>query len=339
MRKAVCQIKHSVCAGVLVLLSLLLGALTTALPAHAMRVLYLDMAIPGPAADVKKIEVALTEIMGARANTVKIIVGELPASEVPNRAAILLARVDQAAADLIVCVNQFDVAIIKKERPQQRVLFLSSYDPLAQGLVKNLATPGGNISGISLAGPVWYKQLEFLRDCFPATRRLGVLLEIGLAKELFDKADLNPVATQFGFTLIPVTLNSSADAKTVNAAMNSIKPEAWLLPASQLTLKHRTLINEIAAQQKAPAIFDRKRAASKGAPITLDHQSLGWQRLIAKQISLIDQGVSIGEIPIETPRKFISIINIESLQKSAITLKKSCIAQADYYEFSEAMIP
>jgi putative tryptophan/tyrosine transport system substrate-binding protein len=334
MRKAICQIKYGVCAAVLVLL----GALTTALPAHAMRVLYLDMAIPGPVADVKKIEVALTEIMGARANTVKIIVGELPASEVPNRAAILLARIDQAAADLIVCVDQFDVAIIRKERPQQRVLFLSSYDPLAQGLVKNLAAPGENISGVSLAGPVWYKQLEFLRDCFPATQRLGVLLESGLAKELFDKADLNPVAAQFGFNLITVTLDSNATAQSVSTAMKSIKADAWLMPASLLVLQHRTLINEIATQQKVPAMFDRKRAASKGAPITLDHQSLGWQRLIAKQISLIDQGVSIGEIPIETPRKFISIINIESLQKSAITLKKSCIAQADYFEFSETLL-
>src|SRR5207253_11101262 len=56
------------------------------------------------------------------------------------------------------------------------VLFAQSGDPVALGLVKSLAQPGGNFTGttflsLELAG----KRVELLKDAFPRLRRLAVL--------------------------------------------------------------------------------------------------------------------------------------------------------------------
>src|SRR5574337_5181 len=49
-------------------------------------------------------------------------------------------------------------------------------DPVLLGLVASLARPGGNVTGLSLAGPeVAAKYLSLLKDLLPGLRRIGVL--------------------------------------------------------------------------------------------------------------------------------------------------------------------
>src|SRR5262245_21083517 len=49
-------------------------------------------------------------------------------------------------------------------------------DPVGFGLVASLAHPGGNITGVTDAGPeVGTKRLELLKEAFPQASRVGVL--------------------------------------------------------------------------------------------------------------------------------------------------------------------
>src|SRR5262249_3423163 len=56
------------------------------------------------------------------------------------------------------------------------VMVASSRDPVAEGLVRSFARPGGNITGLTTAPvEIGGKQLELLREADPGVSRVGVL--------------------------------------------------------------------------------------------------------------------------------------------------------------------
>jgi ABC transporter substrate binding protein len=50
-------------------------------------------------------------------------------------------------------------------------------DPVAFGIVTNIARPGGNITGVSIeAGPeIWGKRVQVLREAVPTAAKVGFL--------------------------------------------------------------------------------------------------------------------------------------------------------------------
>lgn len=56
------------------------------------------------------------------------------------------------------------------------VVFAAVYDPVASGLVRSLARPGGNVTGLSNQGvELSTKRLELLKSAVPAARRIVYL--------------------------------------------------------------------------------------------------------------------------------------------------------------------
>ena len=51
-------------------------------------------------------------------------------------------------------------------------------DPVSSGLIKSMARPGGNLTGINiLAGTLVIKKLELLTKIVPKLARIGILLD------------------------------------------------------------------------------------------------------------------------------------------------------------------
>jgi hypothetical protein len=60
------------------------------------------------------------------------------------------------------------------------IVFITGGDPIAAGLVDNLAHPGGNITGVTLiAGELNRKRLEFLRELLQSGKSIVVMVNSG----------------------------------------------------------------------------------------------------------------------------------------------------------------
>ena len=58
------------------------------------------------------------------------------------------------------------------------VVFMAAEDPVKQGLVKSLARPGGNLTGVNFFGAeLASKRLELLRELVPEASRIAVLVD------------------------------------------------------------------------------------------------------------------------------------------------------------------
>jgi putative tryptophan/tyrosine transport system substrate-binding protein len=84
-----------------------------------------------------------------------------------------LARLN---VDLMLAGNTAALRALKQATGTIPIVMLGTGDPVATGLVTNLARPGGNITGISGMYPqLSGKRLEFLREVVPKVTRITML--------------------------------------------------------------------------------------------------------------------------------------------------------------------
>src|SRR5882672_3392050 len=93
------------------------------------------------------------------------------------------ARIPELAADLVqrkvdVIVVESTVAAQAAKRATSTIPIVMALvaDPVASGLVANLAHPGGNVTGLSLmTGELSAKRLQLLKETIPRLTRVAVL--------------------------------------------------------------------------------------------------------------------------------------------------------------------
>lgn len=95
-------------------------------------------------------------------------------------------------------------------------------DPVEAGLVKSLARPGGNVTGISLlTGELSGKRLELLKEAVPKASRIAVLYTPTNPIHVHEVKEVLPVpARAAGLTIQPWEVRAADDFDRVFAVMN-----------------------------------------------------------------------------------------------------------------------
>ena len=105
--------------------------------------------------------------------TIEYRFGEQDNKRMPELAADLV----RLKVDLIVVVGTGAAVAAKSATTNIPIVLTAVGDPVAAGLIANLARPGGNITGLSSLTPeLGGKRLEVLKDAIPGLSRVGLVL-------------------------------------------------------------------------------------------------------------------------------------------------------------------
>src|SRR5262249_50663355 len=97
-----------------------------------------------------------------------------------ERAAQSTAEFIRLKVDIIVTSGTPQTLAAKQATSVIPIVFATAGDPVGNGLVANLARPGGNVTGLSLqSNDAAGKRLELLREVVPGLRRLAILANVG----------------------------------------------------------------------------------------------------------------------------------------------------------------
>src|SRR5262245_26964821 len=98
-----------------------------------------------------------------------------------ERLPALAAELAALKVDVIVAGATVQALAAQKATRTIPIVFLAA-DPVASGLVTNLARPGGNLTGVSTLGPdLIGKSLELLKQTVPRASAIAVLWHPGVA--------------------------------------------------------------------------------------------------------------------------------------------------------------
>src|SRR5206468_303813 len=92
-----------------------------------------------------------------------------------DKLAGLAAELVRLNLDVIIAQSGVASLAVRNKTRTIPIVMASSGDAVRQGLVKSLARPGGNVTGLTLLSPeLSQKRLEVLREMLPSLSRVGV---------------------------------------------------------------------------------------------------------------------------------------------------------------------
>jgi len=105
-----------------------------------------------------------------------------------DRLADLATELIGLKVDVLVATEGAGPALAAKKATKTiPIVFTSVSDPISAGLVKSLARPGGNITGLTTGGPELYgKRLELLKETVPKSLPYGFLLGSDKSDHIFS---------------------------------------------------------------------------------------------------------------------------------------------------------
>ena len=133
--------------------------------------------------------------------------------------------------DVIVAISLGSVRATRQVTSAIPIVFYGNFDPLAAGLVKSLARPAGNLTGVLIApaGTLAGKKLELLREMVPRATRIALLAPDDPAIR-FQVQETQQAATALGVKLL-VTEVRERDYERAFAAIVAQQPDALFVAA------------------------------------------------------------------------------------------------------------
>jgi putative ABC transport system substrate-binding protein len=214
---------------------------------------------------------------------------------------------------IIVAFPGQPVRAVAKAAPDTPIVFAQTADPVAAGLVKSLAHPGGMITGISnIVQDITEKHLELLIAVLPELRRVGFLADSTnpVREELREAADRSVVRYKVEEIYEEVARPAEIDAAISRLADGGA--QALVVIASPIIVSERQRILRLAAARRWPVIGWSREWPADGALMSYGVDSSAGFRRAAFYIDKILKGANPGDLPVEQPIKIELIINLKT---------------------------
>ena len=240
----------------------------------------------------------------------------------------IAAELVQSGAEVIVCNGPY--AIRNAQRATQTIPILGlSDDMVSAGLVKSLARPGGNTTGISILAPeLDGKRQDILIELVPGVRRIGTLADPSVTTSQQLEA-LRVAARAHG---IELSMHTAARSDEITAAIDQAKAAdagALNVLATPLFSVNRNVVIERAAALRLPAIYQWPEMAEEGGLAAYGPRVVQLYRQLARQVAKVLRGVSPSDIPVEQPTQFELAINLRTAKAIGVTLPVSVLLRAN----------
>jgi putative ABC transport system substrate-binding protein len=209
------------------------------------------------------------------------------------------------------------------------IVFMGASDPVASGLVKSFARPGGNVTGIAdLDHEILTKRMEILHELVPALKR-GLLVCNAASEEMTRTLEAHRAAArQRGVTLVEKPVRTEDEARAALTAARKGDVDAVLSPRP-LSLNIPGLVNEISTARSLPTMFYEAFLVERGGLVSYSANTYELGRQSARLVDRIIKGTRPADLPVETPTKFALTLNLKLAKAPGITVPQTLMLRAD----------
>ena len=246
-------------------------------------------------------------------------------------------RTDQVVSEVIadkpdVIITQG--AVLLKLAPLTRtipVIAMFSGDMVDVGIIKSLARPGGNVSGIQyFALDLVGKRLEILKEIVPTLKRVAVFADPGHPVVHLERDTSLAAAKQLGLSVAyyPVK-NPKEELEAALVAARAAGAEALLSFPDAVTFQGRARIAAFAIEHRLPTVAGWEAYAIAGGLVTYGpNLRASWVHL-AGYVDRVLKGADPGALPVELPKIVELVLNLKTAKALGIKVPQSVLIRAD----------
>jgi putative ABC transport system substrate-binding protein len=210
------------------------------------------------------------------------------------------------------------------------VVFSTTADPVAAGLVDSLARPGGNITGFTYIGAVLSgKRLELLKETVPKLSRVGVLWNPQDPGSTQQWKESQLSARELGLQLNSMEVSSADKYEGAFEEATKARSGAVAVTQSALTNSYQKRIADLAAKKRLPAIYPRGDFVENGGLMSYGANQTEPSRRVASLFDKILKGAKPADLPVEQPTKFELVINLKTAKALGLTIPPIVMMRAE----------
>jgi putative tryptophan/tyrosine transport system substrate-binding protein len=247
-----------------------------------------------------------------------------------ERLPALIAELVQLKVDVIVTVGTPAVRAVQKATTAIPVVMASVTNPLESGLVKNLARPGGNTTGLStMTADISPKLLEMLQSVVAKLSLVVVMVNPDNSSTGSMLKNIEAAARGTGVTIL--TVEARAPQEIENAFTQMVRQNARALIVTRDTFFNEQVrqIAELAAKHRLPSIAGIREYVEAGGLMSYGANVVDLYRHAATYVDKIFKGAKPGDLPVEQPTKIEFFINRKTAMALDITIPQSILVRAD----------
>ena len=256
------------------------------------------------------------------------------ADNVNQRLPALAAELVQWNPDVLVTAANNAAVVLQKTTATIPIVMTTSVDPVNLGLVKSLARPGGNITGISnLNAELGPKRLEMLlamtATASPRVSRVAVLFSPAEPSGVTTLAGIEAAATKLGVKILPVPAYTVQEIDQAFTHMRQAQTGALLVVLNTFFQQQRRQISELVAKHRLPTMTPDRLYPEAGLLMSYGADLAGAIRRMAYYVDRIFKGAKPADLPVEQPTRFELVINGKTAKALGLKIPQSLLIMAD----------
>ena len=244
----------------------------------------------------------------------------------------LARNFDHLKIEVVVGPNNLSIIAARSATTTIPIVMVIVNDPVGAGFVKSLASPGGNITGLSFSvGPeVIGKRLELLAEARPRFSRFTVLVDSTLWRERTSVySSLETAARALGMAMQMVEVREASALATMFDTLVKDHTEALLIGGGPINFGLRGQIAELALRHRLPTAYSWREGPEAGGLLSYaPNLSARWS-YAAVYVDKILKGAKPADLPVEQPTKFELVINLKTAKALGLTIPQSLLLRAD----------
>jgi putative ABC transport system substrate-binding protein len=248
----------------------------------------------------------------------------------PTRLPALAGELVKRSPDLLYCAAGPDALACQKATRTIPIVFTQAGDPVKLGLVRSLAQPGGNITGVgSLRAELTAKRLELFKEVVPSLRRVLVTYDAREAEERDAVASARTARVHVGIELLERSITAPLDIEPGLAALQPSGRDGILIVQSGLNLNIPGRSLEVATSNKIPTMYPASFWSKFGALVSYGPDQYLQGRQAARLADRVLSGTPPAELPVELPDRIEFIVNLKTAQALGLEIPRPVLLRVD----------
>jgi putative tryptophan/tyrosine transport system substrate-binding protein len=196
-----------------------------------------------------------------------------------------------------------------------------------QGVITNLARPGGNITGwTGFGSELTAKRLELLREAVPRITRVAFLVNPADPASALEA--MEPVLKALKLELRQYEARGPGEFDRTIAEMVQRHVEAMVVQGDTMFAVNARAVADLAIKYRLPSVGIPEYAEA-GGMLGSGADLIEGHRRAATYVDKILKGANPGDLPIEGATKFQLVINQKTARAIGLALPQSLLLRAD----------
>ena len=249
----------------------------------------------------------------------------------PERLPGLVAELIQQKVDVLVVGATIGARAAKSATASIPIVFAGSSDPVAGGIVMNLARPEANITGFSLAIGEGFagKWLELLKEAAPHVSHCAAIWSSSNAAAARFVKELHLAARQLHMRLDVYDATNLSELDQAIASIGLSSAHGLIVTPSPFSAANRDKFVQFAVSRRMPAIYFDEDFADAGGLISYGPSIVDAYRQAATHVDKILKGAKPGDLPVQQPTRFWLVINLKTARALGLQIPRSILLRAD----------